>query len=653
LLIRAGSEEQSIGLQTGNIWGKPAEKGKKATAIKNTGNQKVFTYIHFIENGYHLFEEKVKTYETPPVVEVTEEKASEAIKALREAIDSNNPLSPQLKVAVSAISSYLGFYRLLHMPRITISTLRSKFGVQPPIPANSSNGGNADNSDRKGKKKKGGKHGKRGCRAFPDARKRYFAHPEYDEPGCQCPGCLKGRIFPDTGNWLRFYGEPFLKVVTVVYEIWRCNLCQAVYPAPVAKDLVDDGSSTRQFGYSAIAMIALSKYFFGTPWARQQRMQELLRLPITASTLYDQCKFLAKALEPIYTLLTVLAANAWLYYSDDTGIKILKLKPIFKPQRNTKKEVLRSGIHTSCIISELDDENRIILFKSGIIHAGEFLDEILLNRNENLPPPLHMSDGSSCNPATVTRTINCACNAHGKRKLDEKKELFPEHQKIMKAIYKKVYRNEDFCKEKRMDIHERLEYHKIHSKPLMDKLFDWMQDEMDEKKVEPNSMLGEIFNYFLKRKNQLMAFTEHPGAPIDNNTLELVFKLIALFRKNAMFFMTEGGAKIADIIMSVGATAGYAGANLFDYFVIILRYRDKVAENPELFLPWNYQYTVQELETNAREKIDFKELTQREWDIRQKGFSNSKIKQFKKKASQKNPESIIKPSLKRSKRACA
>ena len=120
-----------------------------------------------------------------------------------------------------------------------------------------------------------------------------------------------------------------------------------------------------------------------------------------------------------------------------------------------------------------------------------------------------------------------------------------------------------------------------------------------------------------------------------------------------MFFMTEGGAKIADIIMSVGATAGYAGANLFDYFVIILRYRDKVAENPELFLPWNYQYTVQELETNAREKIDFKELTQREWDIRQKGFSNSKIKQFKKKASQKNPESIIKPSLKRSKRACA
>jgi len=73
----------------------------------------------------------------------------------------------------------------------------------------------------------------------------------------------------------------------------------------------------------------------------------------------------------------------------------------------------------------------------------------------------------------------------------------------------------------------------------------------------------------------------------------------------------------------------------------------------EYRIPWNYQHTVQELETNAREKMDFKELTQREWDIRQKGFSNRKVKQFKKKFSQKNPESTIKPSLKRSKRACA
>ncbi len=34
---------------------------------------------------------------------------------------------------------------------------------------------------------------------------------------------------------------------------------------------------------------------------------------------------------------------------------------------------------------------------------------------------------------------------------------------------------------------ERLEYHKKHSRPLMDQMFDWMAGELNLKNVEPNS----------------------------------------------------------------------------------------------------------------------------------------------------------------------
>ena len=159
-------------------------------------------------------------------------------------------------------------------------------------------------------------------------------------------------------------------------------------------------------------MIALIKYFFGTPWFRAEKLQTLLGLPVAASTLCDQCRTLSKALLPVYRVLFVEAAQGWLFYSDDTGIRILGLTMEVKTQRKTEKEVLRTGVHTSCVISEISEERRIILFKSGIIHAGEFLDEILLLRKVGLPTPLHMSDGSSCNPATVTDTRPAACNAH-------------------------------------------------------------------------------------------------------------------------------------------------------------------------------------------------------------------------------------------------
>ena len=560
---------------------------------------------------------------TPPVMEITEEKVNATIATFQKAIDQGDALAPELRIAICGLTSYVHVLDLLSRKGIGIKYLRKQLGIGPGEEPEAK----LQSARKPAKKGKKGRHphGRRGCKEFPKAENRYFAHPDFDEPGVACPDCGKGHLYPNLGKWHRFHGQPLLRVLLVNHEIWRCTLCQQAFPSPIAEDILEDGLIQRPFGNSAIALIAIAKYFFGTPWARQERMQNMLELPIPASTLNDQTEEMAKAASPIYDLLQVIGGNAWRFLSDDTGVRILKQTPIMKEQRKTGKATLRTGVHTSTILADLKEGMRIALFKSGILHAGEFLDELLSHRDKDLPPPLHMSDGSSCNPATVTETIEGNCNAHGLRKLKEKQELYPEHWDVVRLVYRDVKKNEAHVKAAGMDDKARLAYHREHSKPGMDEMFEWMRRELDEKNVEPNCQLGGIFEYFLARRKKLMAFTEYPGMPITSNAVEQIIKLVALHRKNAMFFMTAHGAWICDVILSVGATAGLSDVNLYDYFVTILRYRDEVKKNPAAFLPWEYQKTVRRLrEAQARDPARtprrVRELTAEQWTARQARF---------------------------------
>ena len=189
-------------------------------------------------------------------------------------------------------------------------------------------------------------------------------------------------------------------------------------------------------------------------------------------------------------------------------------------------------------------------------------------------------------------------------------------------MYRTVKKNEAHIRETGMDDQSRLAYHREHSLPKLEEMFAWMHRELEQKNVEPNCQLGSIFAYFLARKTKLMAFTEYAGAPITSNAVEQAIKLVALHRKNAGFFMTPRGAWIADVILSVGATAGQRDVNLYDYFKAILRYRDEVKKDPGAFLPWEYQKTLARLQATAPPAPPqrVRELTAAQWHQRQNQF---------------------------------
>ena len=66
-----------------------------------------------------------------------------------------------------------------------------------------------------------------------------------------------------------------------------------------------------------------------------------------------------------------------------------------------------------------------------------------------------------------------------------------------------------------------------------------------------------------------------------------------LHRKNSLFYLTENGAQVGDIFMSLIHTAELCGANPFDYLTQLQQHADELKENPSQWMPWNYYAAFQ------------------------------------------------------------
>lgn len=136
---------------------------------------------------------------------------------------------------------------------------------------------------------------------------------------------------------------------------------------------------------------------------------------------------------------------------------------------------------------------------------------------------------------------------------------------------------------------ERLADHQARSGPLMDQLRQWGQQQLDERKVEPNSGLGQAINYMLNHWKPLTLFLRQAGAPLDSNIVERALKKAILNRKNSLFYRTRNGARVGDLFMSLIHTCELNGENPFDYLTQLQRHAAEVACNPAQWMPWNYR----------------------------------------------------------------
>lgn len=410
------------------------------------------------------------------------------------------------------------------------------------------------------------------------------------EKGALCPECNIGKLAKyEPASFLRITGQsPFVPEQNVMERL-RCNACGAYFTAPLSEDVRADGEPQQKYGYSARSLMAINKYYAGTPFYRQASLQKILGVSITASTIFDQTEYVTNAIWPVFKQCLYIAGNAHHYYIDDTTHRILDQTAIIKKQRNSDKERIRTGVYSSGMIATTATGQKIVLFETNIGHAGEFIDSVLRLRDETSPPPIIMSDALASNrPSVNIEFISSLCNSHARRQFVDVLSHFPDEVANILERYGEIWHLDNQATEKQFNSEQRQAYHAEHSRPIMAEIRAWGRQHLHDGSVEENSGLGKAIRYFDKHYEGLTCFCTVPGAQLDNNLMEAELKLVVRDRKNAMFHKTLSGASIGDVITSIIATASWAGINIFDYLNTLQREQNAVKLTPENYLPWNY-----------------------------------------------------------------
>jgi len=435
---------------------------------------------------------------------------------------------------------------------------------------------------KKKKKKKRKGHGKNGAAAYHGAEKIKVIHESLN-PKDPCPDCYQGKLYElaDPGIIVRVTGNAPLSGTVYELQKLRCNLCQKIFTATAPDHIGDE-----KYDAASGAMIALLKYGSGLPFNRLDQLQATLGVPLPSSTQWEIVESVADKIHPVYPALIRHAAQGDVIYNDDTVMKVLELMKQSDEERHGRK-----GMYTSGILSTVDDR-KMAVFVTGGHHAGENLAAILTKRSAALPPPVQMCDALSRNLPKDFKVILANCLAHARRRFVDVEFNFPQECTYVLETLEQVYINDAITKQQNMTPDKRLQYHQKKSAPLMDDLEDWLQQQFDDKKVEPNSSLGQAISYMLNHWKELTLFLRVPKAPLDNNLCERALKKAILHRKNSLFYKTEHGAYIGDLFMSLIHTCNLCKVNPFEYLKTLQQHSSEIFRNPDKWMPWNYDKSI-------------------------------------------------------------
>jgi len=427
-------------------------------------------------------------------------------------------------------------------------------------------------------------HGRNAALAYSGAPIVQCDHPEL-ESGDRCPQCDKGKVYDSPPKSLvKVVGQAPLGATVYKVQRLRCRLCDAVFTAPLPAAV----ASLPKYDSSCASMIALLRYGNGMPHFRLEGLQASLYVPLPDATQWDIVSKAVPGPRAVFEELIRQAAQAPLLHSDDTPMKVLSLMAERARAEADGVKPAAKAINTSGIVAVLQ-QHKVVLFFTGHAHAGKNMQRVLAQRAQELQPAMQMCDALASNVAGEFKTVLAKCLTHGRRQVADVAEQFPEAARYVIEALAKVYEHDATCRQDQLSPEQRLSFHQQHSKPIMEGLQRWMNEQFEQRLVEPNSGLGKALRYLIKHWDALTLFLRKAGAPLDNNLCEQVLKRAILHRKSSMFYKTVKGAEVGDIYMSLIHTCRLCDVNPFEYLKALQQHAQDVISHPARWLPWNYR----------------------------------------------------------------
>lgn len=375
----------------------------------------------------------------------------------------------------------------------------------------------------------------------------------------RCPHCGEEAKAIGEGDvsveyeWVPGHFEKRLHVV----EVLRCP-CKQHYVRGPAPARVQEGC---QYGPGFIAKLVVDKCADATPIYRIEKEMQRAGIPMARSTMNDLVHVAAEVCTPLYDAALVAIRSDPHVQADETS---------FRTQARPEKSFMWT------FLSEL---YTVYVFNPS--RSGETPKNVL----GGTTGVLTVDGYTGYNHVTdVDGRERTGCWSHVRRYFFEALPNAPEARQALDIILDLFLVERSAKSRGVVGTPAHLEMRQRRSQEALDRLQAWVAQ--TKPLYEPKSAMGQAIGYLENQWERLTAFLHDPRIPIHNNASEAALRIIALVRKNSLFFGNDAAGKRFAVLFSLIAMCDRHGVNPVEYLTdVLLRIHDHPASRVAELLP--------------------------------------------------------------------
>jgi len=350
-------------------------------------------------------------------------------------------------------------------------------------------------------------------------------------------------------------------VLCEVYPVIKLNDTGEIVEAPRATSLFDQSIAD----VSAVAGWITDKFAWHIPLYRQWQQASDAGITLSRATPVSLCGRALDLLEPI--------VDAQLSNSLLSRVLAMDESPLKAGRSKTKAKRMHQGY----VWPVYGDQDEVTFIYRA-------------NRNHDNPEAILgtaftgtlLCDGYAAYAAyqqSHQQVTLAHCWSHVRRKYFNARETYPQAIDNVLDLIGKLYANEKVIRKRGYNDKRIREYRLEHTKPVIDRIFEWAQDQTQRPDLLPGEPLSKAINYMQKRENELRVFLHEPDVAPDTNHLERMIRPVAQGRRNWLFAWSELGARHIAIAESLICTCRLHGINPYTYIVDVLQ---RIQTHPNL-----------------------------------------------------------------------
>ena len=422
--------------------------------------------------------------------------------------------------------------------------------------SNESAGGPSPEDDPSTRKRRRRKTGRSEA---PGLRKETVEHP-VSERTRHCPHC-GGMAEPiGTGKFTTEwdYVPGYFVCRRHIQEVVACRCGQHIARAEAPLRVFD----RTQYGPGLIAYLIVTKCGDAMPTYRAEKHFARLGVPIARSTLGDLIHRAAEILSPLYDALLARIVSDAHCQADETS---------FRLQNRPDKRGFVWTFLTGKLIAYVFSGDR----------SGQTPSRVLGGTTGSLVIDAY----TGYNDVTdVDGRTRCGCFSHARRYLFRALEQAPEARDALDMILELFRVERDAMNRGLFGTDEHLAMRRTRSQPVLDQLRTWIDQQRPNHL--PEGPMGAALRYISNQWKPLTVFMRDSKIPIHNNASESALRIIALARKNTLFFGNENAARNFSVLYSLVQTAERHGVNALAYLEdVLMRVQTHPAARIQELLP--------------------------------------------------------------------